>query len=137
MDQDWTPVVLSKSNKQKLAGMNSAHAIHAQKMSGVIDTEKKIGAGGNKSAQASVGTGMKKLEESTEVFKHGTVDQSVSKAIAQARLAKKLTQKDLATAINEKPQIIQDYESGKAIPNPQIMNKLDRALGIHLPRGKK
>jgi hypothetical protein len=85
------PVVLSKSSKQKLAGMNSAHAIHAQKMSGAIDTEKKIGAGGNKSAQASVGTGMKKLEESTEVFKHGTVDQSVSKAIAQTRLAKKLT----------------------------------------------
>ena len=137
MDQDWTPVVLSKSNKQKLAGMNNAHAIHAQKMSGAIDTEKKIGAGGNKSAHASVGTGMKKLEDSTEVFKHGTVDQSLSKAIAQARLAKKLTQKDLATAINEKPQIIQDYESGKAIPNPQILNKLDRALGIHLPRGKK
>ena len=39
--------------------------------------------------------------------------------------------------ISERPQIIQEYESGKAIPNPQILNKLDRALGIHLPRGKK
>jgi putative transcription factor len=26
-------------------------------------------------------------------------------------------------AINEKPQIIQEYESGKAIPNPQVIYK--------------
>ena len=77
---------------------------------------------------------MKRLEESNEEFKHNTVDRSLSQAIQQARLAKKLTQKDLATAINEKPQIIQQYESGQAIPNPQILLKLDRALGIHLPR---
>jgi putative transcription factor len=137
MDQDWTPVVIQKTTKQKVAGMSSAHAISAQKMAGEMTTEKKFGAAENKSAHNSGGAGMKKLEESTEEFKHATVSQSLSKAIAQARLAKKMTQKDLATAINEKPQIIQEYESGKAIPNPQILNKLDRALGIHLPRGKK
>lgn len=38
--------------------------------------------------------------------------------------------------INEKPQIIQEYESGKAIPNQQIISKLERALGVKL-RGKK
>jgi putative transcription factor len=77
------------------------------------------------------------LEDSTENFKHNTVNRSLQQAISQARLAKKMSQKDLATAINERPQIIQEYESGKAIPNPQILNKLDRALGIRLPRGKK
>jgi putative transcription factor len=137
MDQDWTPVVLQKTTKQKVAGMSSAHAVAAQKMAGVMTTEKKFDAAQNKSAHSGSGAGMKKLEESTEEFKHNTVSQDLSKAISQARLAKKMTQKDLATAINEKPQIIQEYESGKAIPNPQILNKLDRALGIHLPRGKK
>ena len=34
-----------------------------------------------------------------------------------ARLAKKLTQAQLAQMINEKPQVIQEYESGKAIPS--------------------
>lgn len=34
--------------------------------------------------------------------------------------------------INEKPQIIQDYESGKAIPNPQVLSKLSRVLGVTL-----
>ena len=38
--------------------------------------------------------------------------------------------------INEKPQVIQEYESGKAIPNQQIIVKLERALGTKL-RGKK
>lgn len=34
--------------------------------------------------------------------------------------------------VNEKPQLIQEYESGKAIPNPQILSKLSRVLGVTL-----
>ena len=34
--------------------------------------------------------------------------------------------------INEKPQIIQDYENGKAIPSPAVLSKLSRALGVQL-----
>lgn len=54
----------------------------------------------------------------------------------QARMEKKLTQAQLGQMINEKPQVIQEYESGKAIPNQQIISKLERALGVKL-RGKK
>lgn len=43
------------------------------------------------------------------------VSQSVRVAIAQARQAKGMSQKELATAINEKPQVVSDYESGKGI----------------------
>jgi putative transcription factor len=77
---------------------------------------------------------MAKLENSSDEFKHETVNRNLSQAIQQARLARKLTQKQLATAINEKAQVIQQYESGQAIPNPQVLLKLDRALGVHLPR---
>ncbi len=42
-----------------------------------------------------------------------TVSSELKKQIMQARLAKKLTQAQLANTINEKPQIIQEYESGK------------------------
>ena len=38
------------------------------------------------------------------------------KAIQAARLAKKMTQIQLADAINEKPLVINDFESGKTIP---------------------
>jgi len=39
--------------------------------------------------------------------------------------------------INEKPSVIQDYEAGKAIPNPQILSKLSRALGVPLKKNPK
>jgi putative transcription factor len=55
--------------------------------------------------------------------------------IQSARLALNLSQKDVAQKINEKPSVIQDYESSKAIPNPQILAKLERTLGVKL-RGK-
>ena len=46
-----------------------------------------------------------------------------------------LTQKELATKICEKPQIVNEYESGKAIPNQAVLAKMERALEIKL-RGK-
>merc|ERR1712137_122851 len=79
----------------------------------------------------------RKLEEAEEAGKIAKVDKSLSKAIMQARTAKKMTQKELATAINEKPQVVAEYESGKAIPNPQIISKLERKLGTKLPRPGK
>jgi len=49
-----------------------------------------------------------------------------------ARMELKLSQKDVAQKINEKPSVLQDYESGKAIPNVQILSKLERVLGVKL-----
>ena len=51
-----------------------------------------------------------------------------------ARTAKGFTQAQLAQQINEKPNVIQEYESGKAIPNPQILSKLSRVLGTQLKK---
>ncbi|KAE8653832.1 Multiprotein-bridging factor 1a [Hibiscus syriacus] len=71
----------------------------------------------------------RKLDEDTENLAHERVPTELKKAIMQARMDKKLTQAQLAQMINEKPQIIQEYESGKAIPNQQIIGKLERLLG--------
>jgi putative transcription factor len=65
------------------------------------------------------------------------VDRSFSQALQQARTAKGMSQRDLATRVCEKQSVIADYEAGRAIPNPNIINKLDRALGVHLPRSFK
>ena len=56
----------------------------------------------------------------------------VGKLIQKGRQAKEMTQKDLATKICEKPQVVTEYESGKAVPNQAILGKLERALGIKL-----
>ncbi len=100
-------------------------------------SSRRYGAGGNASAHSSTIMSTRKLEESDDAGRIAKVDKSLSKAIMQARTAKKMTQKDLATAINEKPQVIGQYESGKAVPNPQIISKLERKLGCKLPRPGK
>mmetsp|Transcript_33412 Transcript_33412/g.37345 ORF Transcript_33412/g.37345 Transcript_33412/m.37345 type:complete len:158 (-) Transcript_33412:184-657(-) len=104
--------------------------------SGKGTTEKRHGAGGNSSAHSGI-MSARKLDEATDVGTIAKVDKSLSKAIMQARSAKKMTQKELATAINEKTQVVAEYESGKAIPNPQIISKLERKLGTKLPRPGK
>ena len=78
-----------------------------------------------------------------------TVTLDFGRALQQARTAKGLTQKELATVsgcglfdlpmilyffaiqkINEKPQVVNEYESGKAIPNQTVISKMERALGM-------
>jgi putative transcription factor len=102
-----------------------------------VDSMIRHGAGGNTSAHSSTIMSANKLDDATEVGTIVKVDKNLSKAIMQARTAKKMTQKELATAINEKPQVVAEYESGKAVPNPQIISKLERKLGCKLPRPGK
>jgi putative transcription factor len=76
-----------------------------------------------------------KISEYNDAGTIPTVSMDVSKAIQKGRADKGFTQKDLAGKINEKPAIINEYESGKAIPNAQVLGKMERILGIKL-RGK-
>mmetsp|Transcript_4612 Transcript_4612/g.8870 ORF Transcript_4612/g.8870 Transcript_4612/m.8870 type:complete len:177 (-) Transcript_4612:1702-2232(-) len=134
--QDWDSVNVGKSTLSRPKPTTNA-ALSSLHRAGLVSAEKRFGAGGNTSAHNSTVMSARKLEE-TDELKHAKVDKSLSIAIQQGRMAKKMTQKDLATAINEKPQVIGEYESGKAIPNGQIIVKIERALGCKLPRpGKK
>lgn len=63
-------------------------------------------------------------------FKNKKINSDISKKILQNRNSKNLTQKQLAQLINVKPSVINDYESGKAIPNPSILNKLKKIIDI-------
>ena len=60
---------------------------------------------------------------------------SLGKLIQKGRNDKGMTQKELATKICEKPQVINEYEQGKGIPNNQILIKIEKAIGVKL-RGK-
>ncbi|KAK4363986.1 hypothetical protein RND71_015344 [Anisodus tanguticus] len=154
ISQDWEPVVIRKK-APSAAARKDEKAVNAARRSGAeIETVKKLSAlstanhgytlelllgsnaGANKAASSSTSLNTRKLDEDTENLSHEKVPTELKKAIMQARQDKKLTQAQLAQLINEKPQIIQEYESGKAIPNQQIISKLERALGAKL-RGKK
>ena len=118
--QDLTPVNIGRGSiNRPVVVPKSAAEIARAKHAGIITTEKKVGAGGNQSAHTPLVS--PHTIENTEELRHVQVDASLSKAIMQARMAKKMTQKDLGVAINEKQQIVADYEAGRGIPNPQII----------------
>ena len=99
-----------------------------------VEAEKKYSAGGNK--QHASGIAAHKLDSNEiDSFHIDTVKMDVSRAIQQGRQDLGISQKELAQKINEKPQIVNEYEAGKAVPNQQILGKLERVLGIKL-RGK-
>ena len=118
--QDWKPVTLNRTYTadEKLK--------NAQRTGQTTSVNKNTVQ--NKSA---------KLDAETENFTIVKSGLTLGKEIQNGRTAKKLTQKQLATMLNEKPQVIQQYENGQAIPNPQIINKLQRTLGVKLTRPKK
>jgi len=124
--------------KVPTGGLKSNQAVNAARRTGAeIETKQKTDAGKNTHAHAH---GIDKshafkLETETEELKHATVTLEVGKLIQQGRQAKGMTQKDLAVKINEKPNVVHDYENAKGIPNPNILGKMERALGIKL-RGK-
>ena len=66
-----------------------------------------------------------------------TVSHDFKIALQKARQEKKLTQVELAQKVMEKQSVIAEYESGKAIPNNTVISKLERVLGMRLPKQKK
>lgn len=66
-----------------------------------------------------------------------TVSHDIKIAIQKARQVKGWNQKQLAEAISAKPDIIRDYENGKAIPDNALIAKIEKATGVKLPRAPK
>lgn len=89
-----------------------------------------------KTARKDVGTSTKALKklDSDEIVKPPKVGNDLKIKIQQARLAKKMSQKQLAQNVGVTQQDIANYENGKAIPNNQFVVRLEKVLGCRLPR---
>ena len=75
------------------------------------------------------GSELSRVDQETDVARHNVVGLSLGKQIQTARIANGFTrQSDLAKAIAVRPEVIMTYESGKAIPDSNIMQKLRRVL---------
>ena len=87
---------------------------------------------GQKESKKTTGPSEKTKLDNThgEDFKTKKVNSNLSTEIRTRRNIKGMTQKELAQKINVKPAIINDYESGKAVPDPKIINKLKRILNF-------
>ncbi|KAL6839518.1 hypothetical protein ACP4OV_030788 [Aristida adscensionis] len=133
--QDWEPVVLRRT-KPKAADLKSTKAVNQALRSGApVETVRKAAAGTNKHAASAAVAPARKLDETTEPAAVERVAAEVRAAIQKARLAKGWSQAELAKRINERAQVVQEYESGKAAPVQAVLAKMERALEVKL-RGK-
>ena len=129
-----TEVTILRKKLPKASSLKTEQAVNTARRMGVaVETKEKFGAASNKHTGTTLNTA--KLDRETEELKHDKVPLDVGRLIQQGRQAKGLSQKDLATKICEKPQVVTEYEAGRGIPNQQVLAKMERALGIKL-RGK-
>ncbi|KAK9469587.1 multi protein bridging factor 1-domain-containing protein [Lipomyces arxii] len=136
-DAEWDSVtVIGKkaNNYHSTTARSNAEINSARRTGAVVSTDKKWGAGSNKVGGVE-GQRLAKIDRENEVAPPAKLDLSVGKAISKARLEKNLTQKDLAVKVNERANVINDYEMGRAVPNQMLLGKLERVLAVKL-RGK-
>ncbi|KAI0721508.1 ylMBF1 [Cerioporus squamosus] len=130
---DWdTKLVIGQKAKAPKVARNTSDLNAARRAGAVVGTEKKTTGGVNKAHQGTDHQKIAKLDRENEVAPPPKISPTVGKAMQAARMEKSLSQKDVAQKINEKPSVLQDYEAGRAIPNPQILAKLERVLGVKL-----
>ena len=133
-DTDFNTVTILRKKAAPVKVLKTQAELNAAARQGKpLETTKKHLAGGNRQHKTDNNTA--RLDQETEELHHNRVTLELGKVLQQARQAKELTQKDLGTKINEKAEVVREYENGKAIPNQQVLAKLERALGVKL-RGK-
>eukprot|EP01122_Echinamoeba_exundans_P003226 TRINITY_DN13354_c1_g1_i1.p1 TRINITY_DN13354_c1_g1~~TRINITY_DN13354_c1_g1_i1.p1 ORF type:complete len:145 (+),score=37.03 TRINITY_DN13354_c1_g1_i1:127-561(+) len=141
-DDGWTTVT-SKPRKPKAPQASSSSSSNpyipqrkapSTSPSVQVATQKKYNAGTNK--QRAPTRDLRKIENEEENLHHERVGVAFGQRVQQARAAKNWTQKDLAVQISEKPNVVQEYENGSAIPDTKIILKMEKALGVKLPRNK-
>ena len=110
-EQDWKPVVWAKKKPKTINEAKArGYSIGVQRKSTYVTNKV----------------------DKMEIDTLPRVTKNQARAIVNGRLSKKWTQKQLATAMNEKIEVISKYESGKAIANNQLLQKFRRILGTKL-----
>lgn len=72
----------------------------------------------------------KELNNFEDIQQITKVSPNISQQIIQGRTAKKITRKQLAQICNLQENIIASYETGTAVLNNNILNKIKNKLGI-------
>ena len=139
---EWTEVK-AKPKKQKKPKQNdeggyyggaSGNTLHAGPIKQAFGGPQKAPA--SKSASAVADFDPLARDDSDEEIKYEKISLECARAIQKARLEKEWSQAQLAKAVNEKTGLIVDIEAGTAAYNPDVVNRIEKALGVSVPRGR-
>jgi putative transcription factor len=120
--QDWTPVVLR--NAKLVAAKAPRETVERDKTQAERASLRKLEGD----------TMVRGSEEAPAAVKLPRLGAVMRQTMIQARVALKLSQADLAKRLNMQPKIINELESGKAIPENEktVLQKVQRVLGVKL-----
>lgn len=127
--QDWNTVGWDKRGEKGKNESDKTYMSNQMRKGNVVQVNKPKPANQN---QVNVVTNAKKIEKEEDTFKHKLVGNDVGKRITTARCEKKLTQKELAGFLSLPVKTIQEFESGKAIYNAVVLNKIEKYLGCRV-----
>lgn len=127
--QDWTPVIMSKSNPASTVGSYKAAATASAPFTAAKNSASAIVAATTSAPKGASG-------DDTEMSKKTKyVAKATSDAIRTARCEKKLTQKELAQKCNMDASIVSEIErGGNCVYNATHVNKIQSVLGVKIPR---
>lgn len=129
VEQQWEATVLRKSTTQLNRDKDRTAAA---RRAGNTETSSKVS--GEQRARSDKN---RQLDNADDAAPITIVGIDFGRSLLQARNAKGLKQKDLASRLNIKPAIIQEYEQGKAQPDGSLISRIERILGCKLPRPSK
>jgi ribosome-binding protein aMBF1 (putative translation factor) len=104
--QDWKPVVLKKSTKNKIVPVSSTQMAKSVKTDKVTD----------------------------EVIQQKKITPTMAREVQNARVSKKMSQVELAKKTNLQLSVIQDIEKGNGLYVASQFNKICKILGVHIHR---
>lgn len=122
--QDWTPVVFRKTTK----------TINPNSQNAIKQTQDK-----KKSADQYYSSMARKLEsdlnkdiDEVPSIVLNILDTTNRNLLINARTSKNYTRIQLAKMINEHVSIIENLETGKVVNNINVLQKINRILGVNL-----
>ncbi|KAL8955555.1 MAG: hypothetical protein Q9193_006642 [Seirophora villosa] len=141
---DWDTVTKIGSKvtggaSQKETVVRGKSALNAAQRSGaIVGTEKKFSAGNPSSKPGVEGQRLTKVDRSDDIVPVQKVSADIGAAIRTRRGQDgyKMTQADLAKKVNVPANDIKTLESGQAVKNQQLLNKVARVLKISPKTGK-
>ncbi|KAL8852251.1 MAG: hypothetical protein Q9221_002853 [Calogaya cf. arnoldii] len=144
MSDDWDTVTkigskVSGGASQRETVVRGKAALNAAQRSGnIIGTEKKFATGNPASKSGVEGQRLTKVDRSDDIVPVQKVNPEIGAAIRDRRSKDpyKMTQAELAKKVNAQANDIKTLESGQAIKNQALLNKVARVLKISPKTGK-
>ncbi|KTW25866.1 hypothetical protein T552_03140 [Pneumocystis carinii B80] len=133
-ETDWDSVTkIGRGVHSRTTAVKAVNGINeARRLGVVVNIEKKFYAGSNKAHKTTESQKIAKIDRENDIVPIKTSGREVGLAISKARQEKNIKQSEFAQKICEKVSVINDYENGKAIPNQQILAKMEKVLNVKL-----